>query len=264
MKLKNLFPIGIVLVLAVALTLISGMLAAQPAPASLSVTGITLNGCASNTFDGTYQIAVRDSAGVTLNSATAYDVSAIFTTDGGVYNTLSYPTLSTIVYSYTVAFNQPFVTGTVEFFLTNNPSIRSATYIMDCTGPTVYLSTGGTGGGNDDRLNPGRGDLLNVLYARRNTAGQNEIWVYTLNSLSQGVFAGSFPYSLFQPYLNNPPAQNTFLARVSQSTLYVLSTGEFQINVGPDAEGKVYSIIFTGLPPRSLKYASFNAFRGGQ
>lgn len=263
MKLKNLFPVGILLVLGTALTLIGGMLTAQAAPASLSVTGITLNGCASNTFDGTYQIAVRDGAGITLNNPTPYDVSAIFTTDGGVYNTLSYPTVSTVVYTYTVAFNQPFVTGTVEFFLTSNPAIRSATYVMDCSGPRVFVSSGGTGGGNDDRLNPGRGDLLNVLYARRNNAGQPEVWVYTVNSLSQGVFAGAFPYSLFQPYLNNPPAQNTFLARISQSTLYVLASGEFQINVGPDAEGKVFSILFTGLPPRNLKYASFNAF-GGQ
>jgi hypothetical protein len=40
-------------------------------------------------------------------------------------------------------------------------------------------------------------------------------------------------------------------------TLYKLSTGQYQINVGPDAEGKVYTIDFAGCPPSDVTESTF-------
>ncbi len=42
-------------------------------------------------------------------------------------------------------------------------------------------------------------------------------------------------------------------------SLYKLSTGEFQINVGPDQENKVYTINFTGCPAEDVTEGTFIA-----
>lgn len=39
--------------------------------------------------------------------------------------------------------------------------------------------------------------------------------------------------------------------------LYKLHTGEYQINVGPDGEGKVYTINFTGCPAENVTESTF-------
>jgi hypothetical protein len=42
-------------------------------------------------------------------------------------------------------------------------------------------------------------------------------------------------------------------------SLYKLYTGEYQINVGPDGEGKVYTINFTGCPADNVTEGTFMA-----
>lgn len=61
------------------------------------------------------------------------------------------------------------------------------------------------------------------------------------------------------------PETNLLLA-VSRNrliNLYKLSSGEYQINVGPDAEGKVYVTRFRGCPARDVVESNFFAREGG-
>lgn len=44
------------------------------------------------------------------------------------------------------------------------------------------------------------------------------------------------------------PAQNTLIAERGGYALYKLTTGEYQLNVGPDFEGKVFTCRWSGLP----------------
>ncbi len=52
-------------------------------------------------------------------------------------------------------------------------------------------------------------------------------------------------------YVTVESAKNDFI------TLYKLDSGQFQINVGPDREGKVYVINFTGCPASDVTESTF-------
>lgn len=56
------------------------------------------------------------------------------------------------------------------------------------------------------------------------------------------------------------PEENTLLVSSADGyiNIYLLTTGEYQINIGPDAEGKVTVIIFTGLPRTNVYRRDFN------
>ncbi|MEO8396246.1 MAG: hypothetical protein ABI700_24845 [Chloroflexota bacterium] len=52
-------------------------------------------------------------------------------------------------------------------------------------------------------------------------------------------------------YVMVESAKNDFI------TLYKLNSGQYQINVGPDSEGKVYVIDFTGCPANDVTESTF-------
>jgi len=108
----------------------------------------------------------------------------------------------------------------------------------------------------DDRLNYQHGDLYAVLYASKDEAGDPAIDVYCVGE-EGGVFGFQIPGSAFTA-VASPPAANT---QVFESTAcgvlvsaFVLTTGEYQINIGPDIEGKVDVIIFHGMPPDGIYF----------
>lgn len=103
---------------------------------------------------------------------------------------------------------------------------------------------------SDGRINMGRGDLINAIYNTRDDSGQPALGVWAIDADSKGIYTGRFAYELFEPYLDAPPSENTRLAVVGQTTLYALTSGEFQVVVGPDDEGKTYTTVFSGLPVR--------------
>ena len=215
--------------------------------ASLRVNGLTLAGCNNGNFEGSYGITVFDSDGTILNGTTGYSVSAVFSNGNDAYNTISFPHLNNVAYSYSIKLDGTADTGFVYFYLTDYPSVVSSTYVLDCTTSTAYVVREG-----DDRLNAGYGDLVDALYARVGADGQWEIHIYSIDENSTGTLAGKFIYEDFAPYLDNPPAQNTRIGQVSHSTLYSLTTGEFQIDIVSPTEPKTYLIIFSGMPPRNI------------
>jgi hypothetical protein len=108
-------------------------------------------------------------------------------------------------------------------------------------------------GGSDGRLNRFHGDLISVLY-RGTVGGQPAIAVYGLDDESNGLLEGYFTLDDIAPYADSPPAENTAIRTIDQSTLYALTSGEFQINIGPDDEGKLYTVIFGGLPVAGVTF----------
>lgn len=128
----------------------------------------------------------------------------------------------------------------------------SDTYRFFCDGTIINLG-GGHSSLSDGRLNRFYGDLINVLY-RGTVGGMPAMLVYSLDADSNGLLAGAFTPEDIAPFVGAPPAENTAIRTIDRSTLYAITSGEFQINIGPDAENKVYTIIFNGLPVMSVYY----------
>lgn len=104
----------------------------------------------------------------------------------------------------------------------------------------------------DDRINWDMGDLNAVLYAREDNNGDPVIEVYRVGANGQGEFLGFITEDDLAPYVDNPPDVNTEIKAIGNVMLYALASGEFQVNIGPDGEGKVWSVIFDGLPPEKV------------
>ena len=62
--------------------------------------------------------------------------------------------------------------------------------------------------------------------------------------------------------LPESPEENTLIASTEDEyiSLYQLTTGEYQINIGPDIEGNVQVVIFTGVPPTNVYRNDFNIY----
>ncbi|MBL8120374.1 MAG: hypothetical protein JNJ78_22780 [Anaerolineae bacterium] len=57
--------------------------------------------------------------------------------------------------------------------------------------------------------------------------------------------------------LSELPETNTLIKSYYEFALYKLTTGEYQLNVGPDFENKVHVIIWTGCPAENPYESSF-------
>jgi len=53
------------------------------------------------------------------------------------------------------------------------------------------------------------------------------------------------------------PEKNTLISTYYEFSLYKLTSGEYQLNVGPDAEKKVKVMIWTGCPAENTKESEF-------
>jgi hypothetical protein len=109
----------------------------------------------------------------------------------------------------------------------------------------------------DDRLNWKHGDDYAVLYARNDAQGNPILHIYCIDEKGNG----SLGYILTQEMFDRAPAKPSSNTKVGETDacrvpvkFYVLTTGEYQINIGPNAEGKVEVIVFTGLPPANIHY----------
>lgn len=53
------------------------------------------------------------------------------------------------------------------------------------------------------------------------------------------------------------PEENVLIEQYYEFALYKLTSGEYQVNVGPDIEGKVYVVNFTGCPATEVRESNF-------
>src|SRR5690606_2504286 len=56
------------------------------------------------------------------------------------------------------------------------------------------------------------------------------------------------------------PATPTLIFSEGPYSFYKLPSGEFQVNAGPDAEGKTDVLIFTGVPPADVRRDQYNIY----
>lgn len=53
------------------------------------------------------------------------------------------------------------------------------------------------------------------------------------------------------------PEENTLIEQYYEYALYKLTSGEYQVNVGPLAEKKVYVVIFSGCPATDVRESTY-------
>jgi len=115
-----------------------------------------------------------------------------------------------------------------------------------CTGPgytpvTIQNSPGADDDGgfqpDDGRLNVDAGAPVSIYCQGK------DVQIYAINSDSEGELALMVTADQLG---GDPPSENTLLAQADLIRLYRLTTGELQVNVGPDFEGKEYVFIWNG------------------
>lgn len=110
----------------------------------------------------------------------------------------------------------------------------------------------------DDRLLGTSVDVA-VYY---DDAGVDGLTFYEIDENSNGILAFSLTPAALAEWDAMDVAENTLIAQNADGTVsfYKLTTGEYQLNVGPDADGKVEVTIFDGFPATNIYGYSFNVY----
>lgn len=158
-------------------------------------------------------------------------------------------------------FNPP--EGTVEgdvlhvtLTLYSDPALTSQVGSFDfsyrcSTGEVVH-----TAGYPGDPINIGYGDNLVVLARGADAQGSPDVKVWCLDPQGYASTIGMTLSKASLSGLSVNPSSNTLIDQnnsclVSVSA-YLLTTGEYQVTIGPDTAGVVNQIIFSGLPPTGI------------
>lgn len=109
----------------------------------------------------------------------------------------------------------------------------------------------------DDRINWKHGDGYAVLYAQKDDKGNPTLHLYCIDAKGNGYLGEILTQEMFDKAPAKPPV-NTKVGETSACRVpikfYVLTSGEYQVNIGPNYEGKVDVVVFTGLPPAKIHY----------
>jgi len=99
-----------------------------------------------------------------------------------------------------------------------------------------------------------------AIYNSQDDDGNPSLDVYGIDDEGEGYYAFTITEADLAPFADNPPEENTEIMTVGNVALYVLTTGEYQLNIGPDEEGKVRVVIFNGLPPTNVYSYDYNVY----
>jgi hypothetical protein len=92
-------------------------------------------------------------------------------------------------------------------------------------------------------------DLGVSLYVGQDDNGAPVLEIYeTQNQTDTGNFAVTVTQDDLAQYVENLPAENVLLKSAGHVRVYVLTTGEIAVFVGPDSEGKVHVKVFNSIP----------------
>jgi len=106
--------------------------------------------------------------------------------------------------------------------------------------------------GNDERISGF--DPSVAVYVR-----DNKIQVYQIVEGGQGqliIDANAVDLAA----LPDKPEENTLIESSGNVALYKLTTGEYQINSGPDVSGNVNVVIFSAFPLSDVYFRPFNVY----
>jgi hypothetical protein len=147
--------------------------------------------------------------------------------------------------------------------IANGDTVSTDVIEIDCaTGTyTILASSGGSAETDtalnvpppDDRINWRSGDDSAVVYVRNDAEGNPILEIYCIDENSEGHLALLITESDVSA-IATPPESNQLVAESNDCALsfYVLTSGEYQINIGPDSEGKIVALIFESLNAENL------------
>ena len=189
--------------------------------------------CTSNQDLDTF-VMVKDSNGVTVDFN---DDDALAGCSGGLGSRFSENGLAAGTYSVLITTYNSF------FGLAYNPAFNAGDWQLDVNcNPACVTVSGPAGSPNgsdklDNRINQDAVSGPVALYCTGSLLD-----VYGVNSEGKGYFA-------FRAATNVPiPAETELVKSFENIALYHLASGEWQVNAGPDAEGKTYVFLFYGCP----------------
>ena len=90
-----------------------------------------------------------------------------------------------------------------------------------------------------------------LIYYEIDSNGRPEFYIYSVSDEGgKGDLLATIPYNDIEDFLDTPPEQNTLIMRQGPVVSYVLTSGEFQFNIGPDTEGREWAIVLNLFPTR--------------
>ena len=144
-----------------------------------------------------------------------------------------------------------------------NTGVTYTPFLTASPFPDCAIASGGTSipVPPDHRINWRHGDTDAVLYAAQDDAGNPALHVYCLNAAGDAFLGFAVTQDDLDAYPEQPDT-NVEVARNDDCpvSFHILTTGEYQVNIGPDAEGQVREVIFTGLPPADVYFDDFNVY----
>jgi hypothetical protein len=115
-------------------------------------------------------------------------------------------------------------------------------------------------------LNIGYGDDLVAVASGVDSAGNPDIEVWCLDPSGRAMYLNMTLTKFSVAGLPTAPPENTLIDKNNSCRVtvaaYVLTSGEFQVIIGPDQDGVINNMIFTGLTPTDLHFQKYNVDQG--
>jgi hypothetical protein len=226
------------------LVLITSSSIAAGAVDSLVVQQAALTGCKGTVIEGSITVAAYDSGGTLLNDVVPLSALVYANHSNGTISPIAWDFVAGQAYHFAIAAGSAPVTSVIlQVAAASDTSVVTPSIMIGCDG-TVSFGGSGTSAASDLRLNRFHCDLTAALYS---TYRGIEVWEIQLDS--SGLYRGVYTQDDAAKYAEAAPESNTVVAEIWPTTLEVLTTGELQIKIAPDAEGKSCTVIFDAIPP---------------
>jgi hypothetical protein len=211
---------------------------------SIQATGGSLLQCADNVIEGTLTASAYTSGGAVV---TGFNPNASFTTGNGGSASATLDLNSGESYRFYLVLGS----GPVQYvdIVLSADGASSEKIRINCDGSVQIGSPAQGPAAGDARLNAFNCDLTSALYA----VGSG-ISVWDIGADSKGSYKGVYTLADVGDLADAAPEVNTFVKSLGHTSLEVLTTGEYQIKIGPDETGKVCTMVADGLPPSSVYF----------
>jgi hypothetical protein len=210
---------------------------------SLVVQQAGLTACKGPLIEGTITIAAYDAGGTLINDVAPLPGLVYASHSNGIVAPISWDFVAGQAYHFAItAGSAPVTSVTLQIAAASDTAVRTTSVMIGCNG-SVSFGGSGTSAAADLRLNPFHCDLTAALYA---TYRGVEVW--EIQPDSSGLYQGAYTQDDIAA-VSEAPEANTIVAEIWPTTLEVLTTGELQIKIAPDAEGKSCAVILDAIPP---------------
>ena len=215
---------------------------------SLVVQQAGLTACSGTLIEGTITVAAYDPGGTLLNDGVPLSALVYANHSNGAISPIAWDFVAGQAYHFAItAGSAPVTSVTLQVAAASDTSVRTPTITINCDG-SVSFGGSGVSTAADLRLNPFKCDLTAALYS---TYRGIEVW--EIQPDSSGLYQGAYTQDDIAEY-DEAPDVNTVVAEIWPTTMEVLTTGEIQIKIAPDAEGKSCAVILDAIPPTSVYF----------